>query len=98
MKVYEEKIVPEKVQKFHIKTVCDLCGKEATQGYWDRSTWGMDNVDIDVTIKRREGTNYPEGGSGTEYSVDMCPDCFKDKLIPWLQSQGCTAKLEEWDW
>ena len=41
-------------------------------------------MEIKVIIRHREGLNYPEGGSGIEINIDLCPDCVKNKLIPWL--------------
>lgn len=81
-------------------TFCDLCGVQAKSRNWDSSTWGrgfdVKNVDIEIKIKAQEGEHYPEGSSGTEWRVDMCPECFKGKFIPWLISQG--AKIEEKDY
>ncbi len=77
---------------------CDLCGKNAKTENWDSSSYEINETTIKITIKQKDGTTYPEGGWGTEYSVDMCPSCFKDKLIPWLESQGCEAKRQDWDW
>ncbi len=30
--------------------------------------------------------------------VDLCPECFKERLLPWLDSQGAKARIEDWDW
>ena len=71
------------------RTTCDLCGQEIKS-----KRFGVDEVEI----LRREGTSYPEGGSGTECAVDMCGDCFEKKLVPWLESQGAKVLRTEWDW
>ena len=81
-----------------VSTKCDLCGAVANDGYWESSDHEVDETDIKVTVRQCEGTSRPEFGSVTEYNVDMCPKCFKDKLIPWLESQGCTAETREWEW
>ena len=85
-------------RKVLIETTCDLCGAVAKRGDWTSSMYEINDVDIEVKIFQKDGRSYPEGGSGTEYRVDMCPDCFIEKLIPWLQSQGCSARRKEWDW
>lgn len=79
---------------------CDLCGRKAEGRGWDSSTWGSGydhkEVEIEVKIKKQEGEHYPEGSSGTEWLIDMCPECFQKKLVPWMISQG--AKIEEKDY
>ena len=89
---------PATTVKTHHKTTCDLCGKEALHGYWESSSYEVNETEIEVTVRQKDGERYPDNGQGTKYEVDMCPDCFKNKLIPWLESQGCAAKREEWDW
>ena len=98
MRHYIQKQIPAREERVLDKTTCDLCGKEALCGHWKSSLYEVNEVEIEVTVRQRDGQNYPEGGGGTEYIVDMCPDCFKDKLIPWLKSQGCKAKRKDWDW
>lgn len=82
-KTYEETILVERK--------CDLCGSLAKTSDWGASCYEVNETEISVSIKQKEGQQYPECGSGTEYEVDMCPDCFKNKLVPWLRSQGVNA-------
>jgi len=77
---------------------CDLCGREAKKGHWDSSIYSVNETDIEVTIKQKEGDTYPESGSGTEIIVDLCPTCFKERLVPWLNSQGASIEEKEWDY
>jgi hypothetical protein len=78
---------------------CDLCGKIAMREKdWGGSCYDVNETEITVTVNQKKGSEYPEGGSGTAYEVDLCPDCFKDKLIPWLNSQGANLKEKDWDW
>lgn len=98
MRHYETVIVPEKQEKKLVKTTCDLCGEVEGKGKWRSSSYDVDETEIEITVRQRDGYSYPEGGAGTEFSVDMCPNCFKTKLIPWLQSQGCSAERTDWDW
>jgi hypothetical protein len=58
----------------------------------------VDECEVRVYVKHRDGENYPEGGSGTEVEIDMCPECFKTKLIPWLESQGVVVQRKDWEW
>ncbi len=29
----------------------------------------------------KKGYQYPEGGSGIEVNIDICPECFENKII-----------------
>lgn len=81
-----------------VETTCDLCGTFAKDGDWQSSIYEVNEVEVKVTVRKKDGSIYPEGGWGTSYNVDMCPDCFENKLIPWLESQGCKTEREEWGW
>ena len=78
---------------------CDVCKRKALTDDWQGLDFPSDSgfQVNDVTVELREGKHYPEGGFGTKLSVDMCPDCFKDKLIIWLQEQGVQVMEEDWD-
>jgi len=99
MKVYET-VIPQNKPYERIKyRKCDLCGHESRGQEWEAvGLYGMNDTEMAIEIRQKEGTNYPEGGSGTKYEIDLCPTCFKDRLIPWLKSQGADIKTEEWDW
>lgn len=92
MEIYEEKEV-RKVQKVLVKTLCDICGQEEGTEGWDEDIYEINETE---PIKMRVGTSYPETSWGETYKVDICPKCFKGKLIPWLESEGCDVEWEEW--
>jgi len=73
---------------------CDLCKKQSKCRDWENGAFEVNETEI----RYKTGSSYPEGGSGTEIEIDLCPNCFKDKLIPWLEKQGCKVKEREWDW
>jgi hypothetical protein len=98
MKIYEKRTHPSHEYDALVERSCDLCGKKAKTDNWDASRYDINETEISVKIKQKEGSNYPEGGNGTEYEIDLCPDCFKDKLVPWLRSQGAAVEEKEWDW
>lgn len=81
---------------------CDLCGRKAEKG--DEWTCGwkhehnVNETEVQVVVRQKEGYNLPDCGSGTEYEIDLCPDCFRDRLVPWLRSQGAKVENKEWDW
>jgi hypothetical protein len=67
---------------------CELCKSRTINDHnWGHRERGSYHVDW-ATIKLERGSNYPEGASITTTIVDMCPDCFEQKLIPWIRSQG----------
>ena len=71
------------------KTTCDLC-----HGVIEQAPFSEEKV----SIQYKTGDSFPEGGSGEVTGLDMCPTCFKDKLTPWLKSQGGIMHTVEWDW
>lgn len=98
MKVYKTVDVPATTREVLVKRRCDLCGKESKSSDWDAGSYEVNETEIKITMKQKEGSNYPEGGSGTEYEIDLCPDCFTERLVPWLKSEGATIEESEWDW
>ena len=98
-KVYEEKIVPQRVNRCVKTRKCDLCGIEAKGEEWEaKSFHEVNETEIRIEIRQKEGSNYPDCGMGTCHEIDLCPKCFKERLVPWLKSQGADIKEEEWDW
>lgn len=92
MTVTEAKEVTIKVER-----KCDLCGFMGDDD-WDGGSYEVNETEISVTITQKDGDNFPSGGSGTKYEIDLCPDCFKDRLVPWLRSEGADIKQEDWYW
>lgn len=95
MRHYEKR---QKMREYDhlVKTTCDLCGTEAKDGRWASDIYEVNEVE--VTVRQKDGHNYPEGGFGEEYVVDLCPTCFKERLIPWLQSEGASVEPLDWDY
>lgn len=98
MKTYEEYIEPEHKRSRLKSRTCDLCGLTAKTNEWGASSYEVCETEVEITIRQKEGSSYPEGGQGTEFEVDLCPKCFKEKLVPWLRSQGAKIEEREWDW
>lgn len=75
--------------------LCNLCKKKVGYRINDGLFW-VENEKIkhdDITIVMLEmAKDYPKI---KKIIIDMCPNCFKEKLIPWLEDQG--AKIEEKD-
>lgn len=87
---YKTIVIPQHEEQFVNYVSCDCCGEDI-----ERDVSGYDVGEVEIYCK--EGTAYPEGGHGTKIVLDMCPTCFKEKLVPFLQSIG-TVRTEEWDY
>ena len=93
MKHYQEKLLAPRRVKQVVRISCDLCGGSGV------ADWKEDSYDAaDTTVTLRTGHNYPEGGGGEDTTIDICPKCFVEKLIPWVKSQGGEPTVTEWDW
>jgi hypothetical protein len=79
MKHMKTVVIPADTKQEVDFVTCDLCGEKIKCGYHE--------ID-EVKVTYKQGRSYPEGSWGDETSVDMCGDCFNEKLVPWLKSQG----------
>jgi hypothetical protein len=79
MKHYRTEAVPATTRKVELASTCDMCSAEI-------DTYGYD-VD-EVTIKVEEGSRFPEGTNLDITECDLCGECFRTKLVPWLEAQG----------
>ena len=82
--------VPATKREVVNKVTCDLCGEEIKKNYYGEIN--------EIVVKHKIGDSYPDGGSGTEASVDLCGKCFDNKLLTWLVSQGAKITFSEWDY
>lgn len=74
---------------------CDLCRTEAPRG----EDWTSENYAVaETTIEIKEGYNSPSGGNYDVISADICPLCFKNKIIPALVELGVRFDRSEVDW
>lgn len=90
MKHYETVTSPPREIRVEDGLSCDICGRRSRRS----GNWADNDFDVRETeVCFSTGYRYPEGGVVTYHEVDLCPDCFEDKLIPWLHSQG--AEIQE---
>lgn len=68
-----------------VKTFCDLCKEEI--GFFDDN-----NVDIEYV----ETARFPEDDSH-RYLVDICDECFINKIYPILKTNGVVLKDSDGD-
>jgi hypothetical protein len=80
---------PETTKEVEDKTLCDLCGIAIREHGYD--------VDS-VTMEWEVGARYPEGADVECTGFDVCGDCFKNKVVPWMREQGATPRIEDRGW
>jgi hypothetical protein len=74
-----------------VEIVCDLCGKEAPDpNSEDGSPWSGTGDIANTTIEMETGWNFEIDKSGKVEVVtfDICPECFRTKLIPFFAEEG----------
>lgn len=93
MKKYEKYTTPAAEHTRVSETKCDLCGKIAhfasqavDRVYWETSS----QIWTSVYCETESETYHFECG------FDLCPACFREKLVPWLESQGAVPQVEEY--
>jgi hypothetical protein len=91
MRKYQD-IKREYTDHFQIEMFCDICGAKSPSAH----SWGQDYNTIETEIIYRHGNTWPgDGFSGTEIEYDICPKCFKTKLMVWLKEQGAAPTESE---
>ena len=91
MRKYETKIETTS-REVLIELTCDLCKGVGKYGGWESSTYEINEVEVEVTVRQQDGTSCPEGGWGTELKVDICPKCFDTRIMPLFKKE---FKIEE---
>jgi hypothetical protein len=90
-------IIEESEKTIRTKTVvaivCDLCKRQQKGDSFESKPFEL----IEIEVKSRIGTSYPEGGSAQEISYDLCPACF-ERLDEWLRSQGAAPSVKRVEW
>lgn len=90
--------IPEKQEERVVTVTCDLCGAEGKPNY-EGADWTTESYSTNEThVRWKKGSSYPEGGSGEQYDVHVCPKCFEERLLPWLRTQGAAPIAEEYDY
>ena len=85
------------------KIICDLCKAETTNEWRQNNSDNSDVIEINISIsegyihKMIDGYDHDEG-EGTKTTIDLCPDCFKSKLLPWVVSHGGVPQKETWEY
>lgn len=100
MKEHKKKVIPQHEIEELVGVTCDFCGAKGKHE-WNSSSYTTDETEISVEISHNQGENYPSGRIGDKFTCDMCPRCFRDKLVPFLQSIALPERkldYEDWSW
>ena len=92
MRKWETETKMEEVTKrVNIRNVCDFCGEDIK---WK----GMRSfTKFECKIFIREGELYPEGDCSKSRRIDVCPECRKNMLEPWLKKVMKVEEIELYD-
>lgn len=93
MKVMKTVPVPATTREVLDFIKCELCERKHHDERWSPGIYEVSEPEVVLSV----GTNYPEGSSIDRTYLDICPTCFKEKLIPWFVSQGGVPR-EVSDW
>lgn len=90
---YREEVVPavpEHTRQIVDGMACDICGRDAPRktGTWSPGPYEVANTTVEI----EEGRSYPESVSLAKIEFDICPDCFRAKLVPFLESLGAKGR------
>ena len=105
MRKYKEVIkpaVPETTQQVFSEGSCDICGKVSTEYdsfnscfNWSEESYYHKKM-VQIFLENRY--NYIDSGSSQKEFFEICPDCFENKVVPFLESLGAKKYTEERDW
>jgi hypothetical protein len=71
---------------------CDFCGAEVPEEFPGTGEYEFASLRVET------GSNYRGDGSATADVYDVCPKCFRSKVMPALASIGLKPRTEERDW
>ena len=74
---------------------CDICRRATSGEVWTNGDkiYGAGKTQVFLEI----GEYLPDCSNGELIEFDICPDCFRDKLMPVLQALGAKPTISEWD-
>lgn len=91
MKVMKSASIPAKTISVLDHVKCELCDRTSKREDWSPMQYDVDRPELSLEV----GHNYPEDRHTKITILDICPDCFRTKLIPWFESLGGVPRIEE---
>lgn len=95
-RVVETKVF-ETPREIVVEVKCDLCGKKAGLRRSDRGgEWSENSYEIrEVKVEMRIGDSFPEGSNWVATRYDICPWCFENRVMPFLEDAGAAPTIDE---
>jgi hypothetical protein len=78
--------------------ICDICktpDSEWVPPIMDEVEYSNFEYEINFSFSRDGGMHYSYGYG---FIFDICPGCFTDKFLPFLEENGVNLDSCEWDW
>lgn len=92
MKEYETETY---TRKYIRQRTCDICDAPAYEPRHHNWTRGVNPNTVKTTVELIESNQYPEGESlEAKIEKDICPDCFKTRLLPWIEAERKKVEAE----
>jgi len=83
MREFETRQVTSNVTKC-VRQTCDcVAGRRRILGTVGRGIYDVDDITLSVSVVA-ERDSAIGGGPYSKIEIDLCPECFRDRLIPWL--------------
>jgi hypothetical protein len=109
-KTYVDVPVPATTRKNLVRVECQMCKRFRewknnhepphfpADGRWLGELPNFPDLTVAVELNDRSHI-YDGSGTGTLHvmSAEVCPDCFKGKVIPWLKENGVDIEEREID-
>lgn len=92
--------VPARDVRRFLSVTCDLCGQSSEEKPVDGAVPWRKGSEYDITTIRRimgvEGVGEAaEVDFQVHHEYHVCPECWEQKLEPWLRSQGAHPTTKE---
>lgn len=95
MRKTSRETVPSHTIIVNVEVACDLC-KRAAPYPRNIRPWAKDSFDCtEVKMEMTSGKVFPEGGSTSTESFDVCPACWEGKVKPAMAALGAGSLWEE---
>lgn len=95
MRIFKKVMLPATEAREVMKELgvsCDFCGIESNNDdNWLNESYQFERTEISYT----KGSSYPgDYDVDEEISFDLCPDCFNDRLLPFMGKNMIKIKQE----
>lgn len=98
MKIKEKRVFPARTENVVVGLKCDLCAKLVHRDRWGFESSEINDVLVKITMHRKTGQSWPDGGFQREQEIDICPNCWDEIVMPFLVSKGVEENVVETEW